>query len=79
MFSSDSQKKLLEKANLYLSQISEDNLKLVIDFLAYLQQKEEKEATEELLEISGFERELREAEEELKQGEIVTLQSIYRS
>jgi hypothetical protein len=70
---------LLEQANVHLNQLSDDKLKFAIDFLEYLQQKEEYEATEELLNISGFEQELLEAEQEIEREEIVSLESIYRS
>ena len=79
MLSLDSNKELLEQASVHLNQLSEDKLKFSIDFLEYLQQKEEYEATEELLNISGFEQELLEAEQEIEREEIVSLESIYRS
>ncbi|MGL5032304.1 MAG: hypothetical protein ACRC6M_00710 [Microcystaceae cyanobacterium] len=71
MFSLDSHQSLLNQAQVYLDQLSEDKLKVAVDFLGYLQQKEEWEATEELLNIPGFEQELLEAEEELKRGDVV--------
>ena len=58
MLSLDSNKELLEQANVHLKQLSDDKLKFAIDFLEYLQQKEAYEATEELLNIPGFEQEL---------------------
>ena len=79
MLSLDSNKELLEQANVYLNQLSDDKLKFAIDFLEYLQQKEEQEATKELLNIPGLEQELLEAEQEIERGEIVSLESIYRS
>ena len=79
MLSLDSNKELLEQASVHLNQLSEDKLKFSIDFLEYLQQKEEYEATEELLNIPGFEQELLEADQEIERGEIVSLESIYRS
>ena len=78
MLSLDSNKELLEQANVHLSQLSDDKLKFAIDFLEYLQQKEEYEATEELLNIPGFEQELLKAEQEIEREEIVSLESIYR-
>ncbi len=54
---------LQEKAKNYLNNLSDQRLKVAIDFLAYLQQKEE-EATEELLNIPDFEQELEAAEAE---------------
>ena len=79
MLSLDTNKELLEQANVHLNQLSDDKLKFAIDFLEYLQQKEEYEATEELLNIPGFEQELLEADQEIERGEIVSLERIYRS
>ena len=78
MLSLDSNKELLEQANVHLSQLSDDKLKFAIDFLEYLQQKEEYEATEELLNIPGFEQELLKAYQEIERGQIISLESIYR-
>ena len=79
MLSLDSNKKLLEQANVHLKQLSDDKLKFAIDFLESLQQKEEYEATEELLNILGFEQELLKADQEIERGQIISLESIYRS
>ena len=79
MFTLDSNKELLEEANRYLNQLSYDKLKLAVDFLGYLQSKEEREATEELLHIPNFKQELWEAQEEVTRGDIVSLDSVYRS
>ena len=79
MLSLDSNKELLEQANVHLKQLSDDKLKFAIDFVEYLQQKEEYEATEELVNIPGFEQELLEADQEIERGEKVSLESIYRS
>ena len=79
MLSLDNNKELLEQANVHLKQLSDDKLKFAIDFLEYLQQKEEYEATEELLNILGFEQELLKADQEIERGQIISLESIYRS
>ena len=39
---------------LYLNQLSSQRLQLVAEMLAYLSEREEDEATEELLDIPGF-------------------------
>jgi len=51
---------LLHQAEKRLRQLSPERLRVASDFLAYLQEREENEATEELLKIPGFEEELRE-------------------
>ena len=69
---------LLEEAKNYLNNLSDQRLKVAIDFLAYLQQKEEQEATEELLSIPDFEQELEAAEAEAKAGEVVSWTKVRR-
>ena len=43
------------------------------DFLAYLQEREENEATAELLSTPGFETAFRRAVEQIERGEVVRL------
>lgn len=69
---------LLHQAEKRLRQLSPDRLRVASDFLAYLQEREENEATEELLSIPGFEKELREAIREADAGEIVSFDAIRR-
>ncbi len=70
---------LLQQAQDYLNQLSSAKLELAVDFLAYLQAKEEAEATAELLSIPGFEQDLRKAEEEAETGKVVSFESIRRN
>ncbi|MEL6438161.1 MAG: hypothetical protein AAFQ80_02730 [Cyanobacteria bacterium J06621_8] len=69
---------LLEKAKNHLNSLSESRLQVAVDFLAYLQQKEEEEATEELLNIPDLEQELEAAEAEAATGEVVSWTKIRR-
>jgi PHD/YefM family antitoxin component YafN of YafNO toxin-antitoxin module len=69
---------LLQKAQDTLTQLSAEKLQVAVDFLAYLQDKEAQEATDELLSIPNFEDELREAEAEAEAGEVVSFESIRR-
>lgn len=48
----------------HIEELSTERLKVVLDFLSYLKAKEEEEATQELLAIPNFEKELAEAERE---------------
>ena len=48
------------------------------DFLAYLQEREETEATHELLSILGFEAAFRRAVEQADGGEVVRFEDIRR-
>lgn len=69
---------LLEVAKNYLHNLSDQRLQVAVDFLAYLQNKEEEEATEELLDLPDFERILKEAEAEAEAGEVVSWTKIRR-
>ena len=69
---------LLQEAERRLHQLSSDRLRVAVDFLAYLQEREENEATEELLNIPGFKEEFREAVEEAEAGEVVSFDRIRR-
>jgi hypothetical protein len=69
---------LLHQAEKRLKQLSPERLRVANDFLAYLQEREENEATEELLNISGFEAEFQEALQEAEAGEVVSFEAIRR-
>ncbi|MCU0548394.1 MAG: hypothetical protein MUC48_03515 [Leptolyngbya sp. Prado105] len=63
---------LLHQAEKRLKQLSPERLRVASDFLAYLQEREENEATEELLTIPGIEAEFLEALQEADAGEVVS-------
>lgn len=65
---------LLHQAEKRLQQLLPERLRVANDFLAYLQEREQNEATEELLNIPEFEEELREADA----GEVVSFDAIRR-
>jgi hypothetical protein len=48
------------------------------DFLAYLEEREESEATRELLSIPGFETAFRQAVEQAETGRVVSFEDIRR-
>ena len=54
-----SNRELKRIANLRLKSLSPERLKVAADFLAYLEERESNEATEELWGIPGLEEELR--------------------
>ncbi len=62
----------------YIEQLSEEKLIVAADFLAYLVEKEDNDATEELLNIVGFENDLKEAEEQSATGNLVSFKAIRR-
>ena len=59
---------LLSEAERRLRRLSLERLRVVSDFLAYLEERESSDATEELLNIPGFEDALRTAEQQAEQG-----------
>jgi PHD/YefM family antitoxin component YafN of YafNO toxin-antitoxin module len=69
---------ILQEAEKRLRRLSPQRLRVVSDFLAYLEEREENEATAELLSIPGFEQTLREAMQQAQAGEVVPFDSIRR-
>jgi len=69
---------LLEEIERRLHRLSPERLRVVSDFLAYLEEREASEATQELLQISGFEEVFREATKQTEQGQVVRFSDIRR-
>jgi hypothetical protein len=61
----------LTEAEHRLRSLSPERLRVANDFLAYLQEREENEATAELLSIPGFEAAFRRAVEQADSGDVV--------
>jgi hypothetical protein len=55
-----------------------ERLRVANDFLAYLEEREENEATAELLNIEGFEEAFAEAQLQVENGELVSFNTIRR-
>ncbi len=72
------QDSLLQAAEQRLRHLSLDRLHVALDFLAYLEQKEEDEATEELLGIPGLTEEFHAAVQEAAAGEVIPFSQIRR-
>jgi anion-transporting ArsA/GET3 family ATPase len=70
--------KALDEAIQHLERLSPDRLRVASDFLAYLEEREQSEATEELLEIPGFEEAFRRAAQQVEKGQIVRFTDIQR-
>lgn len=70
--------KMLEDARQRLEQLSPDRLRVASDFLAYLDEREQSEATEELLRIPGFEDAFSRAVQDVEEGQIVRFEEIRR-
>ncbi len=69
---------ILQDAENRLRRLSPERLRVVSDFLAYLEEREENEATAELLNIPGFETAFREAKQQVEAEEVVPLSRIRR-
>lgn len=68
--------KMLEDARERLERLSRDRLRVASDFLAYLDEREQSEATEELLKISGFEDAFQRAVRQAEEGQVVRFEDI---
>jgi hypothetical protein len=62
-----------------LHRLSPDRLRVANDFLAYLEEREENEATQELLNLPGFEQQLHKAVQQAKEGQLVPFENIRRA
>lgn len=69
---------LLNLAATRLRHLSLERLRVANDFLAYLEEREGNEATEELLNIVGFEEAFLEAQAQVKDGDLVSFNSVRR-
>ena len=69
---------ILQDAKERLERLSRDRLKVASDFLAYLDEREQSEATEELLKIPGFEEAFQDAVRQVDEGHIVRLEHVQR-
>ena len=69
---------LLQIAERRLRRLSLERLRVADDFLAYLEEREESEATQELLSIPGFETALRQAVEQVETEKVVSFEDIRR-
>ncbi len=69
---------VLTEAERRLRSLSPERLRVANDFLAYLQDREENQATAELLSIPGFEIAFRRAVEQADAGDIARFEDIRR-
>jgi len=69
---------LLQETERRLRRLSPERLRVASDFLAYLEERESSEATEELLNIPGFEEAFRRVVQQAEQGQIVRFEDIRR-
>jgi len=69
---------LLQEAERRLHSLSPERLRAANDFLAYLEEREENEAPQELLAPPDFEAAFRRAVDQVAVGDVVRLEDIYR-
>lgn len=69
---------LRRQAKRRIETLSTERLRVADDSLAYLEERESNEATEELLSISGFTDELSKAEQEAAAGELTPVKQLKR-
>ena len=68
----------LTEAEQRLKMLSPERLRAANDFLAYLQERKENEATAELLAIPGFQESFQRATEQAEHGQVVRFEEIRR-
>lgn len=68
----------LRRAKKRLTTLSPERLRVADDFLAYLEEREANEATEELLQIPGFLETLEAAEKEVREGRLTPAEDLQR-
>jgi len=69
---------LLQETERRLRRLSSDRLRVASDFLAYLEEREESEATQELLNLPDFEAAFRRAVQQAEAGEVIRFEDIRR-
>jgi len=63
-------KAIKERAKQIIDGLSKDRVKLILDFIEYLEEKESWEATREILEDKGMMEDIQEADKDLKEGKM---------
>jgi hypothetical protein len=69
---------LLRDAKSKLGKLSPERLRVAVDFLAYLEERESMEATKELLSIPGFTDTFEKAQKEIAAGRVVSAKKLQR-
>jgi PHD/YefM family antitoxin component YafN of YafNO toxin-antitoxin module len=68
----------VQKIEAILQRLSPERLRVAADFLAYLDERESNDATEELLSIPNFLEDYQEAMQDIENGDVVPLKIIRR-
>lgn len=67
-----------EQAKEYVEQLSEEKLLVAVDFLAYLLERDSNGATEELLQIPGFQEAFAKAKKDIAAGKVISVDQLKR-
>ena len=67
-----------EQAKEYVEQLSAEKLLVAVDFLAYLLDQDSNEATEELLQIPGFQETFAKAKKYIAAGKVIPVDQLKR-
>ena len=68
----------VQKIEAILKRLSHERLRVAANFLAYLDERESNDATEELLSIPNFMEDYQEAMQDMERGDVVAFESIRR-
>ena len=68
----------VQKIEAILQRLSPERLRVAADFLAYLDERESNDATEELLSIPNFMEDYQETMQDMERGDVVAFESIRR-
>jgi hypothetical protein len=69
----------VQKIESILQRLSPERLRVAADFLAYLDERESNDATEELLSIPNFMKDYQDAMQDIERGDVVSFESIRRN
>ncbi|MEA5619764.1 hypothetical protein VB711_18230 [Cronbergia sp. UHCC 0137] len=67
-----------EQIQKYVDQLSPERLLVAADFLAYLADKEDNDATQELLKIKGFKEAFLKAKKNVEEGKVISVEQLKR-
>lgn len=62
----------------YIDKLSPERLLVAADFLAYLTERDDNDATEELLKIEGFKEALAQAKKNVEEGKVISVDQLKR-
>jgi hypothetical protein len=70
--------KIRQQIQEYVDQLSPERLLVAVDFLAYLADREDNDATEELLRINNFKADFAKAKKNVEEGKVISVERLKR-